>query len=61
MGKVDDEINDAFLTIGILIRAKIEALCNKNEYDDAQKLEDAYNTINEYFDDKLVWKQTKKE
>lgn len=44
---------DALQTVGILIRAKMEAMCNKGEYDDAYRLEDAYNTINEYFDDRL--------
>lgn len=35
------EIEDAFKTVGIIIRAKIERLCNEGKYEEAQELENA--------------------
>ena len=40
------EIEDAFKTCGIIIRAKIERLCNEGKYEEAQELEKALNIIN---------------
>lgn len=40
------EIEDAFKTVGIIIRAKIERLCNDGKYEDAEELEKALITIN---------------
>lgn len=40
------EIEDAFKTVGIIIRAKIERLCNEGKYEEAQELEKALIKIN---------------
>ena len=40
------EIEDAFKTVGIVIRAKIERLCNEGKYEEAQELENALIKIN---------------
>ena len=40
------EIEDAFQTVGIILRAKIERLCNEEKYDEAEELEKALITIN---------------
>lgn len=40
------EIEDAFQTVGIIIRAKIERLCNEEKYEEAKELEKALITIN---------------
>lgn len=40
------EIEDAFKTVGIIIRAKIERLCNAEKYLEAEELEKALMTIN---------------
>ena len=40
------EIEDAFQTVGIIVRAKIERLCNEEKYDEAEELEKALITIN---------------
>ena len=41
-----EEIEDAFKTVGIIIRAKIERLCNTGRYEEAKELENALITIN---------------
>ena len=43
---LNPEIDDAFKTAGIIIRAKIERLCNNGEYIAAKELEDALIKIN---------------
>ena len=40
------EIEDAFQTLGIIVRAKIERLCNEEKYEEAKELERALITIN---------------
>ena len=40
------EIEDAFQTVGIIIRAKIERLFNDGKYEEAKELENALITIN---------------
>lgn len=40
------EIEDAFETVGIIVRAKIERLCNENKFEEAQELENALIKIN---------------
>lgn len=40
------EIEDAFQTVGTIIRAKIERLCNDGKYEEAKELENALITIN---------------
>ena len=40
------EIEDAFKTVGVIIRAKIERLCNTEKYLEAEELEKALMTIN---------------
>lgn len=48
-----EERKDAFQTVGIEVRAKIEELCNKYKFDEAQALKNAYITINLYCGNKL--------
>lgn len=43
---LDPEIDDAFETVGIIVRAKIEQLGNSGEYNMAKELEDALIKIN---------------
>lgn len=43
---LDPEIDDAFETVGIIVRAKIEQLGNNGEYITAKELEDALIKIN---------------
>lgn len=43
--RVDYELNDAFETIGIMVRAKINRLCNAGKYDEALMLEGALSVI----------------
>lgn len=40
------EIEDAFQTVGIIVRAKIERLCNEQKFEEAKKLEKALVEIN---------------
>ena len=40
------EFDDAFQTVGIIVRAKINRLCNENKYEEAEKLEKALIEIN---------------
>lgn len=54
---IKKEIEDAFLTVGIMIRAKVNELCNEHKFEDAQKILDAYEVLNKYFDDKLQWRE----
>lgn len=42
----DKEIDDAFETVGIIIRAKINRLCNELKHDEADELYKALNLIN---------------
>ena len=44
--KIDDEIDDAFKTVGIIVRAKIERLFNEKKFIEAQELENALIIIN---------------
>lgn len=44
--KAGSEIEDAFQTVGVMIRAKIERLCNENKYEEAKELERALIIIN---------------
>lgn len=48
-----EERKDAFQTVGIEVRAKIEEFCNKHEFGKAQALKNAYRTINQYCGNKL--------
>lgn len=50
-----DEIHDAFQTVGIMIRAKINSLCNEHKFIEAEEIQKAYDIINEYFEDQLKW------
>lgn len=43
---IDKEIDDAFETVGIIIRAKINRLCNELKHDEAEELYKALNLIN---------------
>lgn len=52
-----DEIEDAFQTMGIIIRAKINDLCNQGKFNEAEEIQEAYDTINKHFDNKLTFKQ----
>ena len=40
------EAEEAFKTVGIVVRAKIERLCNERRYEVAKELEKALITIN---------------
>ena len=40
------EVEDAFKTVGIVVRAKIEWLCSERRYEEAKELENALITIN---------------
>lgn len=40
------EIKDAFETVGIIVRAKIERLCNERKHEEAIELEKALMIIN---------------
>jgi len=51
-----DEIEDAFQTVGIIIRAKINDLCNQRKFNEAEEIQEAYDTINKHFDNKLTCK-----
>lgn len=44
--KAAEEIEDAFQTVGVMIRAKIDRLCNENKYEEAKELERALIIIN---------------
>ena len=44
--KSAEEIEDAFQTVGVMIRAKIDRLCNENKYEEAKELERALIIIN---------------
>lgn len=40
------EVEDAFQTVGIIVRAKIERLCNEKKFEEAKELEQALIKIN---------------
>lgn len=40
------EIEDAFQAVGIIVRAKINRLCNEEKFDEAKELEEALIKIN---------------
>jgi len=50
------EVEDAFQTVGIMIRAKKERLCNQGRFIEAEELEKAYNVVNEHFNNALDFK-----
>ena len=50
-----DEIKDAFITVGIELRAKMGELSNARQIKEAREIEKAYEIINKYFDDALMW------
>ena len=50
-----EEIDDAFQTIGIIIRAKINDLCNQERFSEAEEIQEAYDKINKHFDNKLTF------
>ena len=41
-----EEITDAFQTVGIMIGAKLDELCNANKHLSAKELKSAYDIIN---------------
>lgn len=45
-GDINGEIKDAFETVGIMVRAKIERLVNEDKYSEAKELENALIKIN---------------
>lgn len=55
--KESDTIFEAFQTVGIMIRAKVNELCNDGKFIEAEEIEKAYKTINEYFENSLMWKE----
>lgn len=52
-----NEVEDAFQTAGIIIRAKINDLCNQERFSEAEEIQEAYDKINKHFDNKLTFKQ----
>ena len=54
--KVRLEVEDAFQTVGVMIRAKKERLCNQGRFNEAEELEKAYNVINNNFNNALDFK-----
>lgn len=50
-----DEIKEAFITVGIELRAKMGELYNTKQIKEAKEIEKAYEIINKYFDDALMW------
>ena len=53
--KVKNEIKDAFQVVGIIVRAKINRLCNDKNFIEAEEIQQAYNIINKYFDNQLTF------
>lgn len=51
-----DEITDAYQTVGILLRAKINILCNEGKFFQARELQRCYDIINKHTDNSLDWK-----
>lgn len=45
-GDRNGELKDAFETVGIIVRAKIERLANENKFEEAKELEKALMQIN---------------
>lgn len=45
-GDRNNEIRDSFETVGIVVRAKIERLCNDGDFQQAKELEKALIIIN---------------
>lgn len=45
-GDRNNEVKDAFETVGIIVRAKIERLFNEHKHDEAEELEKALIQIN---------------
>lgn len=52
---IEKEIEDAFKTVGIIVRAKINRLCNDKKFDEAKEIQKAYDIINKYFDSQLTF------
>jgi hypothetical protein len=50
-----NEVEDAFKTAGIIIRAKINDLCNQKRFSEAEEIQEAYDKINKHFDNKLIF------
>lgn len=48
-----EELNDAYKTVGILLRAKINSLTNDRCYIQAEELQKCYDIINEYTNNSL--------
>lgn len=55
--KIKLEVEDAFQTVGVMIRAKMERLCNQGRFEEAEELEKAYNVVNNNFNDLMSFKQ----
>ena len=43
---IDKEVDDAFETVEIIVRAKINRLCNESRHDEAAELDKALTLIN---------------
>ena len=54
--KIRLEVEDAFQTVGVMIRARKERLCNQGRFDEAEELEKAYNVVNNNFNNALNFK-----
>ena len=52
---IEKEIEDAFKTVGIIVRAKINRLCNDKKFTEAKEIQQAYDIINKYFDNQLIF------
>lgn len=52
---IEKEIEDAFKTVGIIVRAKINRLCNDKKFTEAEEIQQAYDIINKYFDNQLTF------
>lgn len=54
--QLKQEVEDAFETVGVMIRAKKERLCNQGRFNEAEELEKAYNVVNDNFNNALDFK-----
>lgn len=54
--QAENEIEEAFQTVGIVIRARINDLGNQERFYEAGEIQKAYDIINKYFYNKLTFK-----
>lgn len=53
MANIENEMNNAFKTVGIIVESRISSYCNDGKEAEAKELKQALSILNKHFENKL--------